>query len=128
MKHLLVNGGPGLRGIDSFTGAQMLEEFNDSTSSTCSGAWMSYTDGYTVTVHSRERNEMLAEMIGKPSGKMGALLAWTDLAVEKGKSRAREGNTVCEVRYGHGVSSGGEGSGLTGEDSSHGRIRADEIV
>lgn len=71
VKHLLVNGGPGLRGIDSFTGAQMLEELNDSTSSTCSGAWMSYTDGYTVTVHSRERNEMLAEMIGKPSGKMG---------------------------------------------------------
>lgn len=42
------------------------------------------------------------------------------MALEKGKSRMREGNSICEVRCGHGVIKGGEGAGLTGKDSSHG--------
>ena len=48
------------------------------------------------------------------------------LAMDKGKGRVRKGNTVFKVRCD--VVMGGEGSGLTGEDSSHGRILGDALV
>lgn len=48
--------------------------------------------------------------------------------MERGKSRVREGNTVCGGRHGHGVVRGGEASGLAGEDSSHGRIPGDDFL
>lgn len=47
--------------------------------------------------------------------------------VERGKSRVREGETVFEGRRGRGVVRGGEASGLTGEDSSHGRVPGDDF-
>ena len=63
-----MKGGPGLRGIDSFAGAHVCEELNDSIGNIGSDA------GFVtqaVMVHGKKRDEMLAEMIGRPSGKMG---------------------------------------------------------
>lgn len=63
-----MNGGPGLRGIDSLAGVHMREELNDSTGNIASDAGFVTQ---TVMVHGTKRDEMLAEMIGRPSGKMG---------------------------------------------------------
>ena len=63
-----MNGGHGLRGIDSLAGAHRREELNDSIGNMGSDA------GFVtqaVMVHGKKRDEMLAEMIGRPSGKMG---------------------------------------------------------
>lgn len=48
--------------------------------------------------------------------------------MERAKIRVKGGNTVFEVSRDLCYQGCGEGSGLTGEDSSHGRILGDEII
>lgn len=54
----------------------MCEELNDSIGNIGSDAGFSYTGSGGCR---QERDEMLAEMIGRPSGKNGVPLVWTDV-------------------------------------------------